>query len=107
MLERPDVNALDVGELADSERSAFAPVAGMLDPAERHPRVGADTLVDVRKPSLEIFGGDPPAAVEVGRDPSRAQSEFARIGDPQRVALVLGGDDCGDRTEPFLVMRRL
>src|SRR4051794_39449423 len=104
MLERADVYALDVGELTDPERRAFAAIARMLDPAERHARVGADVFVDEAQARVELLGGDPTAAVDVAGEHPRAEAEFAGIRDPDGVGFVLGGDDRGDRPEHFLVM---
>src|SRR5215213_8069922 len=41
-----DQHGLDVDELADAEVGALAAVAGVLDAAERHARVGAHIVVD-------------------------------------------------------------
>src|SRR5258708_7914625 len=105
--KRLDVHRLNVGELANPERRAFAAVAGVLDPAERRARVGADILVDEARPGLELLRGDSPAAREItGKDP-RTEPELALIGDPDRVRFVIGGDDRGHRPEHFLIVRRL
>ena len=70
---RLDMHRLDVDELADAESRAFAAVARMLDPAERQARVGADIVVDEADAGLELLGGDPSAAVQVGGQDPRAR----------------------------------
>ena len=107
MLERLHVDRLDVDELADAVGRAFAAVARMFDTAEGRSGVGTDVLVDEAHAGVELLRGDPAAAVEVGGEHARAEAELAGVGNPDRVGFVLGGDDRGDGSEYFLVMRRL
>jgi hypothetical protein len=101
------VNALDVGELADSEGRTFAAVAGVLHAAERHAWIGADVLVDEAQPGLELLRRDTPPALEVGGDDSGAEAVFAVVGDSDGVGFVGGGDDRSDRAEDLFVVRWL
>ena len=50
-------------ELTDAEVGAFAAVARMLDPSERHAWVGADILVDEARSGFELKRGDATAIV--------------------------------------------
>src|SRR3954447_11905747 len=107
MAERLHVHALDVDELADPVSRTLAAVARMLDPAEWHSRIRPHVLVDEAHAGFELFGGDAPAAVDIAGEDSRAEPELAGVGDPDGVALVIRGDDRSDRSEHFLVVRRL
>src|SRR3954471_24819126 len=63
-----DQHGLDVDELADAEVGALAAVAGVLDAAERHARIGAHVVVDKAHAGIERIGRDPLAACEVARE---------------------------------------
>src|SRR6185312_14656107 len=101
------MHRLDIDELADSKGRAFAAIARTLDSAERRPRVRPDVLVDEAQAGFELLGRDSPSALEIRCQDARAEAELARVGDPDRVGLIGGGDDRGDRPEQFFVMRRL
>ena len=96
------MHRLDVDELAHAERAALAAEARVLDAAERHARIRAHVVVDEAEPGVELLGGDPLAAREIARQHARAEPEFARVGDGDRVALVaaMRGYEMGDPRDP-------
>ena len=101
------MDRLDIHELSDAERTAFAPVARVLHPAEGCARIGANILVHEAHSCFELFGGDPTAAVEIRSDHSRPEAELAVVRDLDRIRFALGGNDRGDRPKDFFIVRRL
>ena len=91
---RSDPDALDVGELPESESAQLAPVAAALDAAERQPGVGGDYPVD--EYCAGVDGGDEPVGViEIGCPQRGTEPELGGVGDLDGMRRVLRGDDGG------------
>src|SRR6266404_2223304 len=105
LLRWPDPDRLDVGELLDSVRRQLAPVARLLDPAERKARVRGDHAVDEHQARLDALG-HLAAALDVGGPDARAETEVGIVGHAERFLLVADADHGRNRAESLLVINR-
>src|SRR5271166_3448998 len=78
--DQPTSTLCYVDELADPELAAFAAVAGLLHPAERHARVRRHTGVHKAHAGLDFPRRDALAARRIARQHARAKTEARRVG---------------------------
>src|SRR5215510_1922692 len=100
-----DPDGLDVDELADAVLRQLASVAGALDAAEGHARVGLDDAVDEDRPGLDLLG-QMLGAPAVPRPQRGAESKGRVVGQPDGVVLVLRPDKRRDGPERLLIEGR-
>src|SRR5258706_2952847 len=87
LLRRPDPDGLDVGELLDPVFGELAPVARLLDPAERKAYVRRDHTVDEHQARLDALG-KLCASLDVGGPDARAKAEIGIVGHAERLFLI-------------------
>src|SRR5262245_39963155 len=89
-----NVHGLHVDEFFDAVAAELASVAGVLDAAERQPRIGSDERVHEGRARVE-GAGDALAAGGVAGEDGGAEAEAGVVGDADGVGLVARADDRG------------
>src|SRR5260370_37211947 len=103
LLRRPYPDGLDVGELLDPVLGELAPVARLLDPAERKAHIRGDHTVDEHEARLDTLG-QLRASLDVGGPDARAKTEVGIVGHTERLFLIADADHRRDRAEGLLVV---
>src|ERR1700674_4358809 len=101
-----DVDSLGVYKLFDAVDGTLPSVAAFLDAAKGKARIGAHGFVDEDAATLNPFGSDAFAALQVAGDDAAAQPKRRIVGSRNRLLLVLDGNYGGDRPEELFLISR-
>src|SRR5476651_2437083 len=96
-----DPDGLDVDELADAFAGELAPVASLLDAAERQARIALYHSVDEHRTGLQL-GRELLLLGQIVGERSRAQSERGVVGLLDGLIQALDAHDRSDRSEDLL-----